>query len=284
MVTPNTITYEILPTGGIVKLRMQTADATGWSFTRTDGVNTVVLYQGSAPVKVDSSGNYCWVFLDLGDGTNMPLDPNTAYTYIFTTANSTVSTPAITPNCSLSIEMDPYLPILMRVIQAGVNSALKPASFRENPTVQIAMPLTGVPTLPIISIAPVLMQQTLVPIGNGVNTDYTQNYFSIYEQVKRRYSISVASKTTEERDFYSTAIVIIFKSMLIPILNEAGVDSFHSFQVSYTQDVENEPAFYLAEVSLEFDGGFGAGITTNYGPINAVVVTPNPEPTAVIAG
>jgi hypothetical protein len=144
--------------------------------------------------------------------------------------------------------------------------------------------LTGVPTLPIISIAPVLMQQTLVPIGNGVNTDYTQNYFSIYEQVKRRYSISVASKTTEERDFYSTAIVIIFKSMLIPILNEAGVDSFHSFQVSYTQDVENEPAFYLAEVSLEFDGGFGAGITTNYGPINAVVVTPNPEPTAVIAG
>jgi len=277
----NTISYEVIPTGGIIKLTLKTTEATGWVLTRLWGPNRDILYQGAAPVTPDATGLYTWVFLDIGDNTNLPLDPTTAYMYQFATTNFTVATPLITPACALTIEMDPYLPIIMRIIEAGVTSTLRPDSFREIPTVQVALPLTGVPRLPIISVTPVLMQQTKVPIGNGVNTDYQNNYYSIYEQVKRRYSVSVFSKSTEERDFYSTAVVVIFKSALISVLESMGVNSSHSFQISYTQDVENEPGFYLAEVSLEFEGGFGAGITTSYGPVTAfdttVTVEPNSE-------
>lgn len=277
----NTILATLIPTGGIFRVNITSADATGnWSLVRSVVGNpqaSYTLYSGANPAGIDpKTGLYSWIYLDMGDGSVEPLDQTKSYTYTFTSASGSVTSDPQSAACQMTLEMDPYLVVVFKAFKAGFTSLRRPATFQNNPTIQIAMPLTGVPTLPVIAIAPVHMEQAQVPIGHGVNTSGgTSNFYTIQEQVTRRYVVSVHAMTPDERDYYTTAVVLIFKSMLTEILGQLGMNVSHRFQTASSQVVDIEPGFYYSESMLEFQGQFVAGITTNYGVIENVAVSVN---------
>jgi hypothetical protein len=270
----NVINYAVIPSGGIVSLTFESSDTTGtWTITREGNGQTITLYQG--PPTGNTNGTmYKWLYLDLGDGTNLPLNASQVYTYTFASTNAASGVEVVTPACSLVISQDGYLSIFMRCLQAGLNNIQLPIAGTGKirpPTIQIAMPLTGAPTMPLITVAPLLLQQKVVPIGHGSNSDYQNNQYGIYEQVMRRYSVSVFAETPLERDFYTTAVITVFKSVLYPILNNMGQNVTTDFQASYMQMTDPQPGFYGSEVSLDMQGNMIASVSTSYGPVTAVV-------------
>ncbi len=274
----NTITAQPTPTGGLVLLNMQSADAGTWTLVRNsigETTTSYTLFSGPNPGGSTGTGEYAWIFLDVGDGSTEPLDQTLTYTYTFTTTSGSVTTDPVSAACAITLEMDPYLPIVFRALKAGFTSLQYPSTFQRRPTVQIAMPLTGTPTMPIVSLAPALMQQRQVPISAGVNTDYQNNFYTIQEQVMRRYSLTVFAMSPDERDYLTVAAILMFKGLLAPVLGQMGMDVHHDFQAAYSQVVEPAPGFYYSEVSLEFQGQFVAGIKTNYGPVNHVAASVN---------
>jgi len=283
----NQIFYNVVPSGGIVTLLFQSYDTAGtWTITRAGNGQTLTLYNG--PPIGNTNGTYWkWNYIDTGDGTNLPLAANVAYTYTFSSTNAESAVEVITPACSITIQMDSYLAIIMRCLQAGLNNIALPISgpgLIRKPTIQIAMPLTGAPQMPLISVAPVMLQQDKVPIGHAADYDYQHNKYNIYELVMRRYSVSIFSETVLERDFYVMAVITVFKASLYSILNQMGQDVSTSFSASYNQVTDPQPGFYLGEVSLEFTGNLIALVTTDYGPVNAVDVTVTPESTNMGVG
>jgi hypothetical protein len=278
----NTINPTPIPTGGLIRLDITTQDPGTWTLTRHivgQPTAVYVLFKGPAPITPAPDGTYYWINLDLGDGTSQPLDNTLTYYYTFTTTTAgTVTTDNLTCACSMTLEIDPYLPIMFRCFQAGLQSLAKSAGFSP-PTVQIAMPLTGVPPLPIIAIAPALLQQTYTPIGHGYDWDYRLNRYQIYELVKRRYVISVHAKTPNERDFYTASCLLIFKGTLAQVLGSLGQNVSTDMMASYGQTVDDEfgPGMYFSEISLDFEGDFVASITTNYGIIESVAANVNDD-------
>jgi hypothetical protein len=269
----NIINYEVIPSGGIVSLLFESSDIHGtWTITREGNGQTITLYQGP-PMGTTNGTAYKWLYLDLGDGTNLPLNALQPYTYTFASTNAPSGVEVITPACSLVISQDGYLAIFMRCLQAGCNNIQLPiaGTGKIRPaTIQIAMPLTGAPTMPLITVAPLLLQQKNVPIGHTVNSDYQKNEYGLYEQVMRRYSVTVLAETPLERDFYAAAVVTVFKAVIFPVLNNMGQNVTTDFQVSYAQIVDPQPGFYMADVSLDFQGNMIASVSTSYGPVTAI--------------
>jgi hypothetical protein len=202
----------------------------------------------------------------MGDGLNQPLDPSLTYTYAFTTVSGTV-TEAVQPACTIEIAYDDYLRLLVRVLQAGITSLVPPSGtvFPRKPVVFVSMPLTGTPPIPCIGINEDLLQQDIVPIGHGIDTDTTNNFYDISEIVNRRYRVTIITSSPDERTFYQMAVIAIFKSILIPLLESMGQDVTSRYQATSSQVVDTEPGFYFCEISLEFSGVMPLKINTNYG-------------------
>jgi hypothetical protein len=118
----NIINYEVIPSGGIVSLLFESSDIHGtWTITREGNGQTITLYQGP-PMGTTNGTAYKWLYLDLGDGTNLPLNALQPYTYTFASTNAPSGVEVITPACSLVISQDGYLAIFMRCLQAGCNN------------------------------------------------------------------------------------------------------------------------------------------------------------------
>jgi hypothetical protein len=270
----NVIKCTALPTGGIVTIDVFSEDiGSVWTLTRTPGVqesDTLVLFSGVPQLLASPNGliinNPFW--LDLGDGLNGPLDQSTAYTYEFTTESGSVSQ-TITPANTMVLRYDDFLLILVRVLQAGMDALALPGGIvGKKPSVIISMPLTGQPPLPTISINEDLLQQSIVPLGHGINTDVVKNSYEISEIVTRRYRITILCSSTQERTFFEMAVIALFKAILIPLLNRMGQDVTSSFQAASSQQIADPaPGFYFCDMMLEFQGDMPLQITTSY-PVN----------------
>lgn len=267
--------YTVSPTGGTVLLQ-PTSDAVpeSWLLERWISVSGVpvsgvTLSQGVAGQPT------LQVFVDIGDGSNTPLDTSLSYIYRFTTAAGVVDTPPLTVGCSISLEPDHVSAILYRALQSGIAALKLPAAFTNKPVVMHAMPLAGegTPTLPAVSFNETFLQQEEYRIGEDVDEDSTVNEWHVASQALRHYTVFVMAANVREREYYKDAVIAIYNSILGPILNRIGNNSRHRFQSTSSQVVgrANEPGFYFAEILLEFTGLYSVGISTTYGLIENIV-------------
>jgi hypothetical protein len=272
--TDPSLKYTVAPTGGIIVLEpASSAEFSTWMLTRYlsvsgSAVSGTVLAQGAA------GQSPLQVFVDIGDGTNLPLDPGSLYVYELSTEMGSAQTPPLSPACSILIEQDSVNHILFRALQSGVAALRIPAAFKNTPRVLHAMPLTGagLPALPAITFNETLLQQQDVPIGQDVDSDWQDNQYQIATQSVRHFTTFVMASTVQEREFYRDAVIAIFSSILGPVLEKIGTNVSHRFQVSSSQLVDRnaEPGFYFAEILLEFTGLYSVGIRTSYGVIEHI--------------
>jgi hypothetical protein len=271
----NEITVTVVPCGGVVTIDLVSVDPGTWTLTRFDGITTYTLYQGP-PLVLPVNAPF---FLDSGEGLNGPLVPSVSYTYTFSTATAGAVSQTVVPACSIVLEYDDYLRLLINVIQAGVQSIVVPngPQFKAKPSVVISMPLVGQPTMPAISINEDLLQMEEVPLGHGINTDTVNNFYQIQEIVNRRYRVTVMTFSVEERDFWKLAVISIFKAILIPVLIKMGQDVRSSFQAASSQSIDTMPGFYFCDIMLDFSGILPVRITTSYPIVEGFTVTVNGE-------
>jgi hypothetical protein len=277
-----TLTAEVVPCGGVVVLDCATDQSGDWRLTRTptspDVAAAFTLYSG--PALILPNDMPAWI--DYGDGTNLPLSQLTTYTYAFSVGEAT-ATQAVKPSGSIVIAYDDYLSLFVRVLQAGIESAQLPTgsppefNTKNRPVVNIAMPLVGQPTIPSITVTDNLIQQddSMVPIGRGINTDTDRNEFQVNEIVHRRYHVTVIASSVKERIFWEYMVLAIFKTMLTPLLLKMGQNVSSRFQVAASQVMDVKPGFYFCEIALEFWGDFPIRVTTNSPPVGEFEVFAN---------
>lgn len=269
--TDPALAYMVAPTGGIITLEpSSTADFGTWTLTRYLSVSGVNV-SGTVLVQGVTGQSQTQVVVDIGDGTNAPLDASSLYVYELATGTGTVETPVLSPGCSLVVEQDQISAILYRGLQAGIDALTLPAAFRNRPQVIQQMPLAGVgvPRLPAIAFNESLLQPQSFRIGEDVDTDYQDNSWQIALQATRHYTVFVLTNNVKEREYYKDAVIAIFDGLL-PVLNKIGNNITHRFQVSTSQITgrANEPGFYFAEIMLEYVGIYSVGITTSYGVVS----------------
>lgn len=272
----------VIPSGGAVGLAFSTAASGTIVLSRaTSGVSGIsafdTLYSG-APLTDSGSGQF---YLDIGDLLPGPLDISQLYVYRLTDVNGTLQSAPISPVNSVLLEPDSLTPIFMRIMQGGVDSTTLPAGINSAQVLQ-AMPLNGMPPLPIIVCLPELVQQEYVPIGQNVINPVTdpnasQNIWTISEYAKRVYRVSIMSTSAIEREYYRDSIVAWWKIMLATVLQPMGYDLHHryqaaSYQVSDAQGGQ-QPGFYGCDVALEFIGSRNIATVSAYGLINTIAVT-----------
>jgi len=278
------IEYSAIPSGGAVALKLYSSSATGWSLTRyvsqggTLVSGTAIALPTPVPPLYGTADTQVTV-LDVGDGTNAPLDGTLQYVYEFTTSTGNISTPALPVGANITLVQDDLTLILVRLLQSGFRSLAIPANFKNKPTVMHAMPIAGMPTLPIVAINQSFFGQAEVPIGQANQTNYFNNQGVITGIADRVYSVAILATTVQERDFYRDALVGIFYNILGPVLESIGQDVRHSFAIDSGQVVSEAtaPGFYFAEAMLKTSGTYNVILTSDYGIMD--VIMPSPTPT-----
>lgn len=278
------IRYEVVPSGGVISLKLSSSSASEWQlerFVNQSGVlvSGTVLDVGSPVPPISGSAETTMHVLDIGDGTNWPLQQDLSYSYTFTTAVSGVTTDAIAVGSTLTLVQDDLTLVLVRVFQSGLRALALPKNFKNRPDVFHAMPLAGHPRLPFIAISQVQMRQEQVPVGQENLANYISQAATVTAQTSRRYSVAVLAESVEEREFYRDAVIGVFNTILGPLLNSIGQDSSHEFMVENNQVVSEDraPGFYYSEIMLTFTGSYNVTVTSDYGIIKAI----DPDPTAV---
>lgn len=262
---PPLLTPTIVPTGGAVQLSVSGAVSGAATLQRAvSGQSFVTIFSGQAQS----------LFIDIGDGTNTPLDPTKLYQYKYTDITGTVTTPFVQPAATVSVAPEPITMMLIRLIQGGLNSLQLPAGYKL-PQVTQAMPMGGALELPLVVVNLDVFAQSSVPIGQSVNaTDLNTGYVSITELARRTYRISILTANAASRDYFRDNIVGILKAIYATVLQPLGLDVTHKWMVSSGQIADDRkamaPGFFFADVLLEFDGTLDISITPTYGPINTI--------------
>lgn len=226
------------------------------------------------------SGQPTPVYIDTGDGLPTPLASGSAYTYKLDDANGTTFSTAITPALTLNIEQEPLLAMLLRLFQAGINNLVPPVGISKIPAGQViaAMPLTGFPPLPIVTVNLDRMGQTRIPVGADFeNVDNGTGIWTMTSHVERDFRITILTSNVTDRDFYRDAIAGIFRSIMLTVFEPIGQNVSHRFQVVSGQ-IANDPngqapGFFYADVHAIMDGTFNISITPSYGLISHLDMT-----------
>lgn len=281
---------QVIPTGGAVALTLTTATSGVITLSRAtsgfpagSGLSAFsTLYSGApfANELMPDGKPFATPYFDTGDLLPAPLNPSQLYVYQLIDVNGSVQTPPILPAVELTIQPDPLTQILIRLLQAGINS-LAPSSFNISggkiPQVLYDMPLAGFPPMPFVTVNLDLLQQEQIPIGQSVQKTNSAGNWVITGFAKFAYRISVLANSSPERDFYRDAVVAIFRSILASVFQPLGRDITHRYQIANGQVVKEKqlemPGFYYADVMLEFSGTFNTLITINYGIINTIIFT-----------
>jgi hypothetical protein len=266
------LSWETVPCGGIVALDLQSAALpASWVLTRyVSGVAGL----STGTVLVSGATDAIPFYIDIGDGTNAPLNPQTLYVYGFSTSAGTVYSDTITVSGAIVLEPDSMTRVLGRCLEAGLVSLVLPLQFKAKPTFSYAMPITTQLRFPMVIMNLDLMQQEEIPIGQGIDTDSTRNFYNVPANVMRRYVVRVFATTVDEREFLRDAVIAIFSTLLMPLLSRLGQNVSHSFQASNGQMVADQmqPGVFFAEISLQFSGLYNIGVSTYYGPIDFIAL------------
>lgn len=276
------ISGTVIPTGGAVQLTLTTAPSGSISLQRAvSGIGGLgpftTLYSG-APFSPYSQ--LSTPYIDVGDQLPAPLNPSTLYVYQLTDVNGSVQTPPIQPAVELNIQQEPITQILIRLLQAGINS-LAPQPFNTQPgkvpQVLYDMPLVGFPAMPFVTVNLELGQQREIPIGQNVPKTDSEGNWVITGFARWIYRVTILGNSSVERDFYRDAVLGIFQAILTNVFAVIGKDIRHSWQFSNGQVAAQKdqqiPGFYYSEIMLEFEGVFNTLITITYGVISTITFT-----------
>jgi hypothetical protein len=205
-----------------------------------------------------------------------PLSPTTSYVYKLADDNGTIETAPVQPGLSLAVQIDPFALLMQRLIQGAVNNLYLPAGVKRADVMQ-AMPIAGLPDLPLITINLNSLQQREIPIGQSAWVPDENNNIIVTGFAHRLFQISVLSLNGPERDFYRDAMVGIFQVIVGAVLAPSGRDITHSYDISSGQvakDTEGKaPGFYYADCLLDFTGEFNIVISTDLGYIETIDFT-----------
>lgn len=270
---PPFVNPEVIPTGGAIALTFATASGQISISRATSGVSGLsawtVLASGLAsgpPGPLGVNGYY----LDVGDQLPGPLSAAAQWVYEITDSTGTTQTAPLMPVSAITIEPDPILSIMMRLLQAGLQNIAPPPGILR-PRIMLAMPIDNIPPLPLIAIAPELDQMQEQPIGVDVPKPNSKNIWQIMDLQKHVLRISILSENAVERDYFKDAVLSIFKVLLGTVLAPLGQDVRHGYQAaSYQQtkeQVDQVPGFYGCDVMLDITGQFNVVVTTTYGII-----------------
>ena len=275
-----TVIARPLPTGGCCALSFLNGGGGTWTISRAQVISSIIqtyvpLYSGST---LQPDAALPASFLDLGDGFGQPIIPGATYIYkLVTNAGTSLSSQVTLPlgfNIRSEVSLayanagDPtsateygYLFLVKRLLSASYQNITMPNGW-VSPTIMISMPLSGQPTLPMISVNPDMEQQTFLPIGANV-PGVDEPVYSIDFIMKRRYRISILCLTPEEREFHKSAVLTILNVSLATVLQPYGQSLSHSFQMASSQWNEPAPGFYFTEIMLEFEGNYCITVQNN---------------------
>lgn len=270
--TDPSIGWGVISTGGIVLLDLaSTAAPESWSLVRSVvGVSGLT----NQTVLVSGAAEAIPVYIDLGDGNNqnVPLDPATLYQYEFSTSQGVATTDTICVSGTIVLEPDHMTRLMARAMQAGLASLVLPTHFMQKATFSYAMPIVTQLRFPMVLMNLDLLQQTEIPIGQGLQTDYQKNFNSYPSIALRRYVLRVFTTNVDERDFYRDAVIGIFNTILTPLFQRIGQDVNHTYQASNGQIVGDQmnPGAFYAEIALQFAGLYNVGVSTYFPTIEAI--------------
>lgn len=264
-----TITPTLIPTGGAYTLAIQASGTMTLSRAVSGATMTFApLYQGPS----------ISIFIDVGDELPAPLDPTQLYVYQLTDTVGTVTTAALSPATTIAFEPDPLISIVVRLLQAGINSTVPPTGIK---AVQVlrAMPLSGLPPMPFITINQDLVQQTQIPIGQDVKPVFDDGSQILTGFNTISYRFSILATNAETRDFYRDVTIALLETIIAPALAPIGRDITHRYQAaSGTVAADGKgmtPGFYYSDVIWEFGGTFNVIINPGYLVIQGITVTAN---------
>lgn len=268
------LTLDPIPCGGAAIVNYQTTDSGPWTLSRSalvSGVATMSTVLASGTALPNGRGRW----LDIGDGTAVPLLQSGTYQYAFTTASGT-ATATLAPGNEIQLIYDDYTDMLIRLLKAGLSALTPPdgIAFPNKANVIHAMPLTATPALPIVSVSEELMQQAQVKIGPATNDSIFRNSYVAACQVDRRFRITVMATTPAERDFLKFAVLGIFQTIVGPVLGRLGQNVSHHFQAASNQRTEKDmgPGFYYCDVALSFTGVFSTEVKTGFPIVEEFVI------------
>lgn len=268
---------QVVPTGGAITVSFNTSPSGAISLSRmASGASGFtapqVLYAG-LPLKGNGINQF---FLDYGDLTPSPLLPNLNYVYTLSDQNGTISTAPIQTPSAFTLDEDQTLQILTRLLQAAVNNGVPPTGAK-SVRVTHAMPLNGDFPMPLMVIAPELLQQDEQKIGDDVELPNENNIWTMTEFVKRVFRVSVITQTAVEREYYKRLIIGVFKIACAYVFAPIGENLVHNYQAASYQvtgpSTGNNPGFYGCDVMLEITGSLNLNIQTSYGIIEKIDAT-----------
>ena len=278
------IEYTVLPTGGAVQLKSY-SDADTITLARATSGSTglsawTTLYNGPGPgqpgVFDGAPTTPSILTIDAGEYLPGPLVPTDLYVYQLTDSDgSTFTTDAISVSGSLILNRLDLTELLAKMLWGGLQSLPLPSNYK-TPQVYHAMPLTGQPPLPLVTINLDLFQQVDddIPVGQNV-PDYNINgSWSVAALAKWRYIIAILTTSAAEREFYREAIIGLFHGFLYAPLDALGMNVSHSFQSTNGQTTGDgsrmNPGFYWSEIALDLSGTYRLSIDNNPGQINDI--------------
>lgn len=262
-----------IPTGGAISLNIF-ANGTQMMLARASGSvsGTYVTIYSGVPTPL---------YIDTGDGLTQCLSSGVIYAYKMTDANGDTFSGAVQPILSLDILQEPLLTMMQRLIQGGISNIKPPIGVNAFPASQVvvAMPLTGNPPLPMITINLEVFQQAAIPIGQEVGQYLPNGTWTLTGLAKRVFRITVLAQNAADREFYRDALVAIFQSLLSTVFAPAGLNVSHKFQ-AFSSQVAHDPSgqapgFYFADIVLEIEGTSNIAITPTFGIVNAIEFTEN---------
>ena len=288
------VTMSVLPTGGAVSLAFYGAEA--GKFAPPSGVASMVLSRaasGAAFMQI-YAGAPLPFWCDAGDGpltSSTPLDPATSYTWQVVDNGGTTEVGPVAPAGSIVTVPDAFTQLLIRLLQAGLDNAPRPAGVSvQRAQVTTKMPSGGWGTLPFVVLNLDLIQQSETAVGQDVLNPDANNLWTLPGWARRVWRASVLSPDADERDFYRDTLLVVFRALKATLFSQVGQNIRHSFQAASGTSADEwiglGPGFYWADVVMEIEGSFDVTIATGFGLIGAIdvdaVVQPFAEPAAPV--
>lgn len=272
-----------VPTGGVIGLKLTTAVSGAVTLTRAisgaSGLSSLTtLYSGSP---LSETGETCF-YLDIGDGTVGPLEGGKLYFYTLTDINGAATAGPMAPPSSVTLEEANYTQIVIAILQGACNTATLPEGVKRA-RVMNAMPLQGVPPLPMIFVNPEIVAQEEIPIGaddehvGDLRQPATENVWTQTEQDHHMFRITCMSLNAAERDFYRTFIIATLRIAIAYAFSQFGADTKRSLEATSYQEVDSPqgmvPGFYAVDVLMSFTAVGNVKVTTSYGLIETILGT-----------
>lgn len=221
--------------------------------------------------------NDCLFFLDVNAGVATLGLPPGSYVYRMTDNVSTEVSDPVACASAILIVPNSGMSKFTRLIAAGVQNLLLPPSITNRPQVTTAMPLVGLPPLPIVVVNEDLYQQSEVPIGQQVEKPTSDNKDVTPTYMRAMWRMGLMTSNPAERNFWKDALVGISTSLLSSVFQYIGDNNTHDIQsASYQiqQDQANlTPGFYGADIMVTVEGQANLITQTFYGIIERIDYT-----------